>query len=65
MKKILILLCIFVLVLGQNQKPGRCPTSTGPGICPENCKSDQDCVKEQKCCSNNCGHICMDPAKNN
>ena len=31
------------------------------GICSEECGSDDDCNSDQKCCSNGCGHTCMDP----
>ena len=31
------------------------------GICSEECSSDDDCNNDQKCCSNGCGHTCMDP----
>lgn len=30
------------------------------GICSEACKNDGDCSVNQKCCSNGCGHTCMD-----
>ena len=31
------------------------------GICSEECSGDTDCNSDQKCCSNGCGHTCMDP----
>ena len=31
------------------------------GICPEDCSSDSDCTNGQLCCSNGCGHVCMEP----
>lgn len=30
------------------------------GICSEECGSDSDCNSDQRCCSNGCGHTCMD-----
>ena len=39
-----------------------CPVLEGDvvGICSEECSSDSDCNGGQKCCSNGCGHTCMD-----
>ncbi|XP_065920034.1 kielin/chordin-like protein [Dysidea avara] len=31
------------------------------GICPEDCSIDSDCSNGQLCCSNGCGHVCMEP----
>ena len=31
------------------------------GICVEACKNDTECYRDQMCCSNGCGHVCMDP----
>ena len=45
-------------------KPGFCP-APGIGICVELCGGDQTCPGDQKCCSNGCGHACMDPGKQN
>lgn len=42
-------------------KPGKCPVPTGPGHCAEFCAGDFSCPGRQKCCSNGCGHDCMDP----
>ncbi len=46
-----------------NTRPGRCPAVDPDvfGICVEACASDIDCTETQKCCSNGCGHVCMDP----
>ena len=30
------------------------------GICVERCSANDDCLKGQLCCSNGCGHECMD-----
>ena len=42
-------------------KPGECPSPVGSGICVELCSSDITCPGDQKCCSNGCGHMCMEP----
>ena len=44
-------------------KDGVCPAvSDGVvGLCGEFCSNDYDCVGNQKCCSNGCGHTCVDP----
>ena len=36
-----------------------CPTPTGFGICVEDCAVGIDCGPGMKCCSNGCGHVCM------
>ncbi|XP_054837318.1 scuwaprin-a-like [Eublepharis macularius] len=46
-------------------KPGSCPVRKGPGICLHGCSSDYSCPGRQKCCSNGCGHVCMDPVFRN
>ena len=33
------------------------------GICSEECPSDGDCPNGQLCCSNGCGHSCVDPIR--
>ncbi len=45
------------------EKPGACPKKLGVGLCVEMCSHDSDCPKNQKCCSNGCGHKCMSPYK--
>lgn len=41
---------------------GTCPKPTGVGICVEDCSHHDDCSSQGKlCCSNGCGHVCMDP----
>ncbi len=43
-------------------KAGVCPDMTGMvGICVEACSEDTSCAGDKKCCSNGCGHVCMDP----
>ncbi|XP_043104462.1 waprin-Phi1-like [Puntigrus tetrazona] len=48
-------------------KPGICPESdlaeARLGVCAEMCSRDSDCLKDQKCCSNGCGHQCVPPYK--
>ena len=46
-------------------KPGVCPerAQMGAGICAEMCSYDVSCPDQQKCCSNGCGHVCMDPGQ--
>ena len=42
-----------------------CPNITGtPGICVDQCSDDDDCSDGQLCCSNGCGHVCLDPVLN-
>lgn len=50
------------IVISLTEKPGRCPKVTGDqvGVCVEKCSSDDKCPEHQKCCSNGCGHLCMD-----
>ena len=39
-----------------------CPNTSGLiGTCDEKCSSDDGCSNGQLCCSNGCGHDCMDP----
>ncbi len=43
-------------------KPGECPPQTsGRKSCTSSCKSDSDCTKNEKCCSNGCGSYCTAP----
>ena len=38
-----------------------CPNASGLiGTCDEQCSSDDECSDGQLCCSNGCGHDCMD-----
>ncbi len=49
---------IFVFIV---EKPGVCPSKTLIiGVCAEMCSHDSDCPNDEKCCSNGCGHQCMD-----
>ncbi|XP_021340999.1 papilin-like isoform X4 [Mizuhopecten yessoensis] len=43
-------------------KPGSCPVIPlgRMGACVEECRSDYECLADQKCCSNGCGHTCRD-----
>uniref|UniRef100_A0AAQ4PAD5 WAP domain-containing protein n=1 Tax=Gasterosteus aculeatus aculeatus TaxID=481459 RepID=A0AAQ4PAD5_GASAC len=31
------------------------------GQCEELCSTDSDCLNDDKCCSNGCGHVCTAP----
>ncbi|XP_032375645.1 WAP four-disulfide core domain protein 2-like [Etheostoma spectabile] len=43
-------------------KPGVCPHwPWDAGLCVEFCFNDSDCLEDEKCCSNGCGHQCMAP----
>mmetsp|Transcript_123576 Transcript_123576/g.344072 ORF Transcript_123576/g.344072 Transcript_123576/m.344072 type:complete len:211 (-) Transcript_123576:56-688(-) len=40
----------------------RCPPVEGRvGVCVEQCSSNADCSSGLLCCSNGCGHVCMEP----
>ena len=45
-------------------KTGECPRleEGNVGLCWEECNNDGDCAGDSKCCSNGCGHVCMNPA---
>lgn len=41
---------------------GMCPKPMGVGLCVEECSTHDDCQAQGKlCCSNGCGHTCMEP----
>ena len=42
-----------------------CPAvdSDTVGLCAELCTDDGDCTEDQKCCSNGCGHACVDAVR--
>ncbi|XP_072015536.1 uncharacterized protein [Amphiura filiformis] len=41
-----------------------CPSTEGMfGICIEECSINSDCTGEQICCSNGCGHTCLNPGQ--
>ncbi|KAA0706849.1 hypothetical protein E1301_Tti002169 [Triplophysa tibetana] len=49
-------------------KPGLCPrrrfeVRVRPDVCAELCDNDSDCLGDEKCCSNGCGHQCTPPQK--
>ncbi len=48
-------------------KPGVCPRNNVGvavfGMCADLCSHDIDCLNDEKCCSNGCGHLCMAPYK--
>uniref|UniRef100_A0A6B2L3C3 WAP domain-containing protein n=1 Tax=Arcella intermedia TaxID=1963864 RepID=A0A6B2L3C3_9EUKA len=45
---------------GPCEKPGLCPVFDGFGTCDQKCDEDSSCPGAQRCCSNGCGHACMD-----
>ena len=55
---IVLLLRTFI-----SEKDGTCPVVESDvfGICSEDCSNDSGCSGIQKCCSNGCGHLCVDP----
>ncbi|XP_077870516.1 nawaprin-like [Saccoglossus kowalevskii] len=69
MRVLLVVVCFVVFTAAQldvehSVKSGSCPNMSGMfGICSENCLEDDDCSGKQKCCSNGCGHDCMEPQK--
>ena len=43
-------------------KPGSCPSTEGTSDqCLEQCSNDYACDGNKRCCSNGCGHVCMEP----
>ena len=49
-------------------KVGSCPAAVdggSMGLCVEECSGDESCGGNQKCCSNGCGHSCIEPAPGN
>lgn len=56
---------LFLLFLSVHE--GTCPVGLLgdgiSGICVDSCSSDADCAKDQKCCSNGCGHVCITSEK--
>uniref|UniRef100_A0A8C1P6W1 WAP domain-containing protein n=1 Tax=Cyprinus carpio TaxID=7962 RepID=A0A8C1P6W1_CYPCA len=58
MNDLLSLSCVCI-----TEKPGVCPKIQILGVCEELCSQDGDCLNDEKCCSNGCGHQCMAPSK--
>ena len=57
-------LLLFVFFYGARsfEKPGTCHVPRfGFGGCVDECQSDDSCPGDEKCCSNDCGHICLMP----
>ncbi|XP_022088644.1 papilin-like [Acanthaster planci] len=54
--------CVDPVVVVTQPPERHCPLVKGDtvGICVDECSSDSDCEAAQKCCSNGCGHVCMD-----
>ena len=50
----------FIITLVQ--RPGMCPTADDDvvGTCVEECEHDHECGGRSKCCSNGCGHVCVE-----
>ncbi|ELU13755.1 hypothetical protein CAPTEDRAFT_220454 [Capitella teleta] len=56
--------CNPVAACVSDEKPGECPVSTGPCIDPataDQCESDTDCKKQDKCCKTECAKACVRP----
>ena len=55
-------LCVFTGDQDED-KVGECPSVRNDtvGICLQNCTYDKECTGNQKCCSNGCGHVCVEP----
>jgi hypothetical protein len=49
----------------ENTKSGSCPhlgLLNVIGTCQEECKGDNECSENKKCCFNGCGHVCTTPS---
>ena len=57
------LVTLDIDLLDNSTKSGQCPVPVdgGIGLCIEDCKLDTDCRDNLKCCSNGCGHQCIEP----
>ncbi|XP_066141086.1 papilin isoform X3 [Euwallacea fornicatus] len=55
----------FVAVCRERTKQGQCPSPvTNPeGRCDRECQTDADCTLQLKCCSTECGTVCIEPQK--
>ena len=54
-------MCVFTGDQDED-KVGECPSvRNDTGICLQNCTYDKECAGNQKCCSNGCGHMCVEP----
>lgn len=52
-------------IFQQLEKEGKCPNYwLLPSSCREECKEDEDCSGNLKCCSNGCGRLCSEPLTN-
>ncbi|XP_076037246.1 waprin-Thr1-like isoform X2 [Oratosquilla oratoria] len=67
-----LLICLLALTqsAARNWKGGpsrSCPDTTGIitpcVVTPENCFSDAQCPRNQKCCPYGCGSICLPPGR--
>ena len=52
----------FDLIVLFAEKAGVCPAVVdgAVGLCGEFCSNDYNCTGTEKCCSNGCGHICVE-----
>jgi len=59
-----ISMIVSLFIIGLKGKP-QCPPvpPLAMGVCAELCTGDSDCLAPKLCCSNGCGHQCMDPVK--
>uniref|UniRef100_A0A672F8U6 WAP domain-containing protein n=1 Tax=Salarias fasciatus TaxID=181472 RepID=A0A672F8U6_SALFA len=61
-----VVMSVNVLLSVLSVKPGVCPPFPFsrlflcPHVLPE-CDKDYECTGKQKCCSNQCGRLCVDP----
>ncbi|XP_032824751.2 uncharacterized protein LOC116950791 isoform X1 [Petromyzon marinus] len=60
------LLAMFLVLAEYSaaQKLGLCPDFAGQKVaCVEECGDDSQCLGDQRCCSNGCGHVCITPTE--
>lgn len=54
----------FVPVCRDITKPGTCPQlQANASKCARECYTDADCRGDTKCCSDDCGYLCVRPAR--
>ncbi|XP_003736478.2 papilin isoform X2 [Drosophila pseudoobscura] len=54
----------FAPVCRDINKPGVCPgLAANASNCAQECYTDADCRGENKCCSDGCGYLCVQPAR--
>ncbi|CAN0079418.1 unnamed protein product [Lampetra planeri] len=60
------LLAMFLVLAEYSaaQKLGVCPDFAGLKVkCVEECGDDSQCLGDERCCSNGCGHVCIAPTE--